>query len=108
MLVLAGLPAAAVAEPRLDEADSVLADGEEGASAARSSAGRIELAYLTIVAALQLALGVGGPVLKGPEDPLGSRKTLSAKLAVSRPITALALLVSVVHAARRNGFGSTA
>jgi hypothetical protein len=126
MLVLAGLlAAAAVAEPRKessagfgglhrflvedveaeaprfhrDTADSVLADGEEEGSAARSSAGRIGLAYIIIVsitvAALQLAL-------------LESRKKLGSRLAVSHPITVLALLVFLVHVVRGNGFGSTA
>ncbi len=100
MLVLAGLLAAGA---NRDTADSVLAGGELGASAVRSSAGRIGLAYLISIAALQLTLGVGGRVLKGPEELVGSRKTQSARLDAWRPLTGLALLAFLAHVARRNG-----
>ena len=62
-------------------------------------AGRIGAAYIIIV-----VITVVAPHLALPE----SRKTLSVRLAVSLPITALALLVFLVHVVRRNGFGSTA
>ena len=88
MLVLAGLLAAADSpEPRTE----------------------FGLTYLiSTIAALQLALGVGGRVRKGSEELPGSRQALRTRLAVWRPVTALALLVLLAQVARRNGFGSAA
>ena len=45
-------------------------------------------------------------MLREPREILGSRKILSAKLDVFRPLTALALLVFLAHVARRQGFRS--
>ncbi len=111
MLVLAGLLAAAdSAEPRMEICAGwrglarpayliIVAAHDPASTELRATA--THLPFLHEIARLG-----GGRVLKGPEELQGSRRALSAGLAVWRPVTALALLVFLAHVARGNGFGS--